>query len=112
MRGLILALLIVISTSCYSVRYVAGPNQEVKVMAQTEYGKVKVQKRVWYALYGLIPLTDNSTADIIQRYDFKSVKVESKMTFIDFLLFFALNFLLIPTTVTTMTIEVEGEPAK
>ncbi|MEO0203216.1 MAG: hypothetical protein ABIL37_05815 [candidate division WOR-3 bacterium] len=63
-------------------------------MSEVEYGKFKTSKRVWYALYGLVPLTDNSTADIIQKYNLKNVKAESKMT------------------IVPMTIEIEGDIEK
>jgi hypothetical protein len=107
MRGLILVLFILSFTGCYSVRYVAPPNQDVKVMTETEYGKIKTTKRVWYLLDGLIPMTDNSTADVIRRYDLKNVKVESKITVLDALICgFTWGI------ICSITLEIEGEVAK
>jgi len=70
--------------------------------------KVKVEKRVWYALWGLIPITDNSTADLIQKYNLKNVRAESKMTILDFIISAFTSYI----TIVALTVEVEGEPSE
>jgi hypothetical protein len=100
--------LIISMVGCYAIRYTAPVGQEVRLMSTAEPPKAKFTKKVWYVLWGLIPITDNSTEDIIQKYKLKNVRAESKMTFVDFLISAVLGNL----SVVTMTIEVEGEPAQ
>lgn len=108
MKKIISIILLISFIGCYSVKYATLPNTDVKVLSETEYGKVKVEKKVWYALWGLIPITDNSTADIIQKYNLKRVKAESKIKFLDFVINYFTSF----ATIVCLTLEVEGEPAQ
>lgn len=108
MKKLIAIIILFNFIACYAVRYVAPPQKEVKLMSETDAGKVKLQKRVWYALYGLVPITDNSTEDLISKYNLKNVKAKSYMSFIDYLISAFTGYF----TIVTLTIEVEGEPTQ
>jgi len=58
-------------------------------------------KMVFYALYGLIPITDNSTADLIKNKEI--VRVKTYMSFLDYLITMVLGIV----TVTSHTVDVE-----
>ena len=108
MKKIVATILIFSFISCYAVRYVAPVGKDVKTLHEGQVVPLKVQKKVWYALWGLVPITDNSTADLIQKYNLKNARAESKVTFIDFLISAVLgNF-----SIVTLTIEVEGEPSE
>lgn len=51
----------------------------------SEVGKKIAEKRYWYALYGVIPLSDNTTDNLIPP-NVKRVRVETKWTAMDFIL--------------------------
>jgi len=58
------------------------------------------EKRVFYVLWGLVPITNNNLDDVIPSG--KKVKVETKYTIVDFLISYFLGFL----TINTKTAEV------
>ncbi len=79
-----LIILIVFSTGlvgCFTIR-VGG---KAELAASTEEGTKIAQKRFWYALWGLVPLGDNSTDRLIPE-NVKKVRVETKYTVPDFLI--------------------------
>lgn len=108
MKKLITILILLNFIACYAVRYVAPPQKEVKLMSETDVGKVKLTKRVWYAVWGLVPITDNSTEDLISKYNLKNVKAKTYFSFLDYLISVFTSYF----TIVTLTIEVEGEPAE
>ncbi|MEO0259268.1 MAG: hypothetical protein ABIM77_00800 [candidate division WOR-3 bacterium] len=108
MKKLIAILILFNFIACYAVRYVAPPQKEVKLMSEVETGKVKLTKRVWYAVWGLVPITDNSTEDLIQKYNLKNVKAKSYLSFLDYIISAFTGYF----TIVTLTLEVEGEPAE
>ncbi|MCF6242704.1 MAG: hypothetical protein L3J74_15330 [Bacteroidales bacterium] len=61
------------------------------------------EKRAYYLLWGLIPISNNSTEDIIPPG--KDIRIETKFTGMDILIGLAAN-ILIPTTISSMTAEV------
>ena len=63
-------------------------------------GEKIATKRCWYALWGLMPLGDNTTDSIVPNNS--KVRVETKMTIVDFLL----SGLLGGLTLQTKTAEV------
>ncbi|MEN3043905.1 MAG: hypothetical protein ABDH37_01620 [Candidatus Hydrothermales bacterium] len=105
MKKIIAIIILFNLVACYNVKFIAPPESEVKIMSETDVGKVKLTKRVWYVLYGLVPITDNSTEDLIAKYNLKNVKAKSYMSFVDVLISSILGYF----TVVTFTIEVEGE---
>ncbi len=79
-----LIILIVLSTGlggCFTIR-VGGKGE---LATSTEAGTKIAQKRFWYALWGLVPLGDNSTDPLIPE-NVKKVRVETKYTVPDFLI--------------------------
>lgn len=77
----LLVVLIICFTGCYTIK-VGGKAQ---LASSDQEGTLVAEKRYWYLLYGLIPLGNNSTDDYIPATASK-VKVETKMTAVDFLL--------------------------
>ncbi len=63
--------------------------------------KTTRSKMVFYVLYGLIPITDNSTGDMIKPKEI--VRVKTTMTVLDYLITMIGSFV----TITTHTVEVE-----
>ena len=68
------------AVGCFTIR-VGG---KAELAPSTDEGTKIAQKRYWYALWGLIPLGDNSTDQLIPG-NVKKVRVETKYTVPDFL---------------------------
>ncbi|HYA93329.1 MAG TPA: hypothetical protein VEK32_17715 [Thermodesulfobacteriota bacterium] len=95
-----LILLIAVTMSvvgCFTIR-VGG---KVELAPSTEEGTKVAHKRCWYALWGLVPISDNSTDPIIPA-TVKKVRVETKFTVTDFLI----NIFTGIVTIETYTVEV------
>jgi len=86
MRKLVLVFVIIMFasglTGCYTIK-VGGNNQQLA--SSNESGTLVAEKRVWYALWGIVPISDNST-DSMAPASVKKVKVETTHTFIDYVI--------------------------
>lgn len=84
MRKLIMAaLLATLAMGCYTMKAVAPVGQQLGTLAETDGATFKKNVRVWYALWGLAPITNNSSAQVIQEYNLKNVRITTKHTFMD-----------------------------
>ena len=82
---------------CFTIR-VGG---KAELAPSTEGGTKIAHKRCWYALWGLVPIGDNSTDSLIPE-TVKKVRVETKYTVPDFLI----NIFTIILTIETFTVEI------
>ncbi|MCS7249660.1 MAG: hypothetical protein N2323_00545 [candidate division WOR-3 bacterium] len=103
--------LITIFSGCATVIVSAPHGEKISLLSETDLATFKTTKKVWYALWGLVPLTNNSTAPVIQQYNLESVRVKTKYDVVDYLIGVFLNGI-IPTTIMTKTVEIEGNPRK
>jgi hypothetical protein len=71
-------------TGCYTIK-VGGNGQQLA--SSNESGNLIGEKRVWYALWGLVPISDNTT-DSMAPAAAKKVKFETTHTFVDFVISF------------------------
>ena len=95
-----LILLLAVTTSiagCFTIR-VGG---KAELASSTEEGTKIAHKRCWYALWGLVPISDNTTDSLIPETT-KKVRVETKHTVPDFLI----NIFTIILTIETFTVEI------
>jgi hypothetical protein len=82
---------------CFTIR-VGG---KAELAPSTEEGTKIAHKRCWYALWGLVPIGDNSTDSLIPE-TVKKVRVETKHTVSNFLI----NIFTILVSIETFTVEV------
>jgi hypothetical protein len=95
-----LILLLAVTTSiagCFTIR-VGG---KAELASSTEEGTKIAHKRCWYALWGLVPISDNSTDSLIPE-TVKKVRVETKHTVSNFLI----NIFTILVSIETFTVEI------
>ena len=95
-----LVLLIAVTISvvgCYTIK-VGG---KAELAPSTEEGTKIAQKRCWYALWGLVPIGDNSTDSLIPG-TVKKVRVETKYKVTDFLI----NIFTGIVTIETFSVEI------
>jgi len=96
--SLILLLAVTMSIiGCFTIR-VGG---KAELAASTEEGTKIAEKRCWYALWGLIPISDNSTDSLIPATA-KKVRVETKITIMDALI----NIFTLLVTIETFSVQV------
>jgi hypothetical protein len=90
-----------LSTGCFTMKYAAPPKQDTKVISEAQPTAVKKTVRVWYALWGAVPITDNSTEKIIADNNLKEVRVQTQITFVDYVIgIFTGIVSIVPATMT------------
>ena len=82
---------------CFTIR-VGG---KAELAPSTEEGTKIADKRCWYALWGLVPIGDNSTDSLIPE-TVKKARVETKYAFSDALI----NIFTIWVSIETFTVEI------
>lgn len=85
-RLFLMAFALLLLTSCYSARMVAPQGREIKTLAEDDTAQFKKEVKLWYALWGLVPITQNNSARIIAEYNLESVRVTTKFKFSDILI--------------------------
>ncbi|MEO0102842.1 MAG: hypothetical protein ABIK81_03980 [candidate division WOR-3 bacterium] len=89
---------------CATVSIVSPAGRKTTLLSETDPTTYKTTKKVWYVLWGLVPITDNSTADIIAKYNLENVKVKTQYDIIDYLI----SAILGGFSIQTKTVIVEG----
>jgi hypothetical protein len=73
LTSVLLAIFLALSlSSCYTLDHTVGKGAQ---------GSEEHEKRVWYALWGLIPITDFDSKDLAG--DAQNYTIKSEMTFLD-----------------------------
>lgn len=105
MRALI-SLLIVCSflLNCGTVLVNAPAGEDIKLLSEADATTVKTTMRCWFLLYGLVPVSGNSTDEVIAKSGLNNVKVRTYYGIVDIIIDVFLGWL----TIHTRTVEIEG----
>ncbi|MCX7957147.1 MAG: hypothetical protein N2643_04560 [Endomicrobia bacterium] len=107
MKNLIIVLCIIslfLMTGCYTVRIFSDTEKQITIASRSENLPFKETYRVWYALWGLVPINDNSINHILSTSKVKKVRITTKMGLIDWILSSILGYI----SIVTWTVEIEG----
>lgn len=91
-------------TSCATISVVGPAGRKTTLLSEPEPTTYKTTVKVWYLLWGLVPITDNSTEEIIAKYDLENVKVRTQYDIVDILVSAVLGGF----SVHTKTMIIEG----
>jgi len=83
--GLML-LVCLLFVSCMTVKVVAPPSSNIQLLSETQSTSFKMTKRAIFLIYGLIPIANNSTDEMLAKYDVESVKVTTEFDIVDWLI--------------------------
>jgi len=102
--SLILVVALVLTfAGCYTVNIKAPEGKKI-YLASKPVVSPDNSKKVFYILWGLVPITDNSTVDLLANYpDGSEVAVSTKYTFIDQII----NMIAGLLTINCQTVEVQ-----
>ncbi|MCA9740417.1 MAG: hypothetical protein H6695_18565 [Deferribacteres bacterium] len=73
-------------SGCYSAKMVAPSDSDVKVLTETDNTEFKKEIRLWYVLFGAVPINEPTSAEIIEKYQLTEVRVTTKHKFLDYLI--------------------------
>ncbi|MDR0308174.1 MAG: hypothetical protein LBI42_15275 [Chitinispirillales bacterium] len=106
-KFLVVAIVVVccfMMTGCYSVKMNANPNDEIKLISAGANASFKHTQRQWFALWGLVPLTEDGVQKTISNSGLTEVRVSTKYTVVDAFISGVLSII----TVGTRTVVLEG----
>lgn len=95
-------------TGCGTVNFDVAKGQRVKLLTEDDKTTVRVEKKIWYALWGDMPLSENHTAPFIEEYHLKEVKMFTRQTISDNII----STVLSPLSFSRRTLIIEGNPVK
>ncbi len=102
-RLIVVGLALVMLCGCATIKVESPANSKVYLGTNAEQGSVVAKKHVFYALWGLLPISDNSTAMMISGQ--KEVTVKTYRDVADFLISAVLGIV----SVTSHSVEVRSE---
>ena len=117
MKKLLLGLVLIgFLAGCATVVIDAPPSDNVVSLTSQPSGgstyHFVAKKKVWYVLWGLLPITDNHTSDMVaasaQGKPVRNFKATTTYTFVDWLISALLGFV----TISTHSVIVEGDVVK
>ena len=94
-------------SGCGTVRLEVPEGRDVRLLEKEDYASVRVERTVWFWLWGARPISDNSTIQDIEEYNLKEVRLQTEQSMTDNIT----NVLLIWSTIVRRTMTVEGNPA-
>jgi hypothetical protein len=65
---------------------VAPRQSEVTMLPEGSQTNFKKSQKVWYALWGAVPISSNSSEKIIVENELKAARVKTQISFVDFLI--------------------------
>ncbi|MEO0136726.1 MAG: hypothetical protein ABIL40_02235 [candidate division WOR-3 bacterium] len=105
---ILLLLVALFITNCGTVIISAPPRDEIRLLPESESTTFKTKMKCWYVLWGLVPISNNSTAEIIAKHQLKNVRAKTYYSFVDYLI----NMVLGSFSIYTNTTEIEGNVSK
>ena len=83
LRFLCIFTCILFFSGCGTVRMEVPEGHEVRVLARNESAEIRVERTVWFWLWGARAISDNTTKSDIEKYNFKEVRAYTTQTMTD-----------------------------
>jgi hypothetical protein len=97
---------LLVESGCGTVEFDVPPGRDVRLLEQDEPVSVSVSQKIWYALWGQEPLSNNSTAPLIEEHNLREVRMATEQTLFDNVVSTILGIL----SFSVRTMYVEGNP--
>ena len=101
-----LLLLLALPLGCGTTQLVAPPGREVRMMRADTPAAVRVERTVWFWMWGARPITDNTTRQDIEQYDLREVRIDTYQKWYEMII----NPITSLVSVQRRTLIVEGNP--
>lgn len=95
----------VIFAGCATVKVEAPRGQKIVLQPSVESQPIVMKKKVWYALFGLVPISKNSTAEMVKDENLQEMSCKTYYSFVDYLISSITGFL----TINCHTVEIRGK---
>ena len=91
-------------SSCGTVRVEVPEGQQVRLLAEEESAEIRVERTVWFWLWGGKAISDNSIKSDIEKYKLTEVRAFTVQTMTDNILLIVTSFV----SIVRRTLVVEG----
>jgi len=89
-----------------TVRLEAPEGRKVRILPEDAPASIRIQRTVWYCLWGGSPISDNTTKQDIEQHDLKEVRIHTEQTLLEGLT----NPITAVVSIVRRTLIVEGNP--
>ena len=90
---------------CATVKVEAPRGQKMVLQPSVESQPLIMKKKVWYVIWGLVPISPNSTAEMVKDEKLTEMSCKQYTGFDDFLISYFLGIL----TLSTRSVEIRGK---
>ena len=95
---------LLLTTGCGTIRLEVPKDREVRLLEEDEPADVRVQRTVWFWLWGGRPISDNTTVPDVLEHDLIEMRMRSEQTLSDVLTIFVTMWV----SIVRRTLIVEG----
>lgn len=82
-RTLVLLAAVAAVSGCGTVRLEVPEGRTVRLLEEREPASIRVERKVWFWLWGGKPISDNTTEQDILEHDLKEIRIRTEQTFVD-----------------------------
>ena len=108
LRIVLLTATLVVLTGCGTIVFDVPQGTRVKLLERDAPTSVRVERTIWYALWGNEPLSENHTAPFIEEYNLVEVKLHNQQSTWDSILSMFTSIV----SISRRTMIIEGNPAE
>ena len=95
-RSFCILVCLILFSSCGTVRLEVPEGQEVRLLMNDESSEIRVERTVWFWLWGAKPISDNSIKSEVDKYNLKEVRAFTTQTMTD-------NIVTLVTSIVSIT---------
>lgn len=104
LRFLCVLTCLILFPGCGTVRLEVPEGQEVRLLMDGESTEIRVERTVWFWLWGAKPISDNSIKSEIEKHNLKEVRAYTTQTMTDNIVLLVTSFV----SITRRTLIIEG----
>lgn len=104
LRSFCILICFLLFSSCGTVRLEVPKGQNVRLLMNAESSEIRVERTVWFWLWGAKPISDNSIKSEIEKYNLKEVRAYTTQSMTDNIVTLVTSLV----SITRRTLIIEG----
>jgi hypothetical protein len=107
-RSSCILICLILFSSCGTVRLEVPKGQDVRLLMNAESSEVRVERTVWFWLWGAKPISDNSIKSEVEKHNLKEVRAYTTQTMTDNIVTLVTSLV----SITRRTLVIEGNTTR
>lgn len=108
LRSSCILICLILFSSCGTVRLEVPKGQNVRLLMNAESSEVRVERTVWFWLWGAKPISDNSIKSEVEKHNLKEVRAYTTQTMTDNIVTLVTSLV----SITRRTLVIEGNTTR